>query len=196
MSEKAPVQIEPLSNKEKEARNIPAVEEDADYPTDWKKKAKKISDAVDKGAKYYKRNVRGIIYMVLRKGKKDLSIGQWSLEREAKLFHFYPYLGTCAGIPKPVPFGSQSQGPHGYLSIPLNRIAVIPREYVPTINVIRYYQIIVANGFPGDFSQFINDIVTHHMEDCHGMTLPVMLEEEMEYRREGEEEIVKVPRIR
>lgn len=178
------IQVEPLTKEEREKQgmNTSRMEADPDFPIDWKPKAKKMADAIDQGFRYYRRNIGNKIYMLLRKGRKDISLGQCTEEREGKLFHFFPYLTTQAGIPKPPPWVSQGATAQGrqFLSVPINRIGIIPRDYVPTIEVIRYFQILKKNGFPGDFSKFINDIVEHHMADCHGISLPVMLEEEGE----------------
>lgn len=182
-----PVQIEPLTKAEEKERGVsPAVDasKNPEYPEEWKKKAKAIQDCVDKGYKYYRRKMpSGKVYMVLRKGKHEKSLGAWSEEKEGKLFLFYPNVDTMGGIARPPPWTSQgSPRGRGFLSIPINRVAIIPRDYVPSINVIRYYQIIRENGFPGDFSQFINDVVTQHMRHCHGIVLPVLLEEQIDYR--------------
>jgi len=64
--------------------------------------------------------------------------------------------------------------------VPIRRIAVIPRDFIPTIDVIRYFQIIKNNGYTGDFSQFVNDIIIEHFVRCNGIVLPVLLRETME----------------
>jgi hypothetical protein len=184
----APIQIEPLTKEEHEKRGTSKGFEDSpDFPKDWKNKADKIAECIDKGFKYYRRKIGDKIYMVLRKGKQDRGLGQWSEEKEGKLFTFYPTLGTYAGIPRPPPWVSPGATPQGrsFLSIPISRVAIIPRDYVPSINVIRYFQIIKQNGFPGDFSQFINDIVTEHFGRCHGIVLPVLVEETSEEMKEN-----------
>lgn len=186
----APIQIEPLTKEEKGKQTRPEVDESKypELPQKWKGRTKLFGDAIDKGFRYYRRRIGDKVYMLLRKGRHDVSLGSWNEEKESLLFHLYPYLGTYAGIPKPPPWVSPNATPQGrsYLGIPISRTAIIPRDYVPSINVIRYFQVIKNNGFPGDFSQFINDVVTHHMEDCHGIRLPVMIEEDMDFKREEE----------
>lgn len=186
-----PVAIEPYTQKEEHERGTPKSEinmaEDPEYPKEWKSKAKLIADLIDKGFKYHKRKVRGIEYMLLRKGKKDRSLGAWSAEKEGKLFLFYPHLQTTGGTTRPPPWsrGVTGQG-RSFLSIPINRLAVIPRDYVPSITVIRYFQFLCDNGFDKDFSTFINEIIVEHFQHCHGIYLPVVLEGEVELLQENQ----------
>lgn len=186
-----PIVIDPLTKKEQKQQGAPAsnVTENPEYPKDWLDK--NVPELVEKGFKYYKRVTRdGRIYMNMRKKRADRGLGLWTEEKEAKLFHFFPNVGTAAGVVKPPPWTPISaqtpSNPQGrsFLSVPISRVAIIPRDYVPSINVIRYFQILKENGYPGDFSGFINETVTNHMAKCHHLTLPVMLEEEIELRRE------------
>ena len=184
----APIQIEPLTKDEQKERGTPThvdLSTNPEFPKEWD--AKDVSDAVGKGFKYYRRTKDGKLYMLLRKGKHDKGLGQWSEEKEGKLFTFYPNLGTMGGIEKPPPWTPQgATQQRSYLAVPINRVAIIPRDYVPSISVIRYFQVVKENGFPGDFSKFVNDIVVTHFRNCHGITLPVLIEEEMEVMREEE----------
>lgn len=191
-----PIEIEQLTKDEEKSRgNVSRdMEKNPDYPKEWVEKD--LPTLVAKGFKYYKHaKPDGRTYMLLRHKRKDKGIGLYTEEKEQKLFHFFPNLETMGGIPKPPPWvpGDEVQPPggsslpgakHSFLGMPITRVAVIPREYVPSINVIRYFQIIKENGFPGSFSDFINDIVNRHFEVCNGIKLPVMLEEEIEVRRE------------
>lgn len=189
-----PVQIEPLSKKErKQQGTVPSnVTESPDYPKEWMDKD--VPELVAKGFRYYRRELHdGRVYMNMRKKKIDRGLGPWTEEKEAKLFHFFPNVGTSAGVVKPPPWTpistqtpSNPQG-HSFLGVPISRVAIIPREYVPSINVIRYFQIFKEQGYPKDFSGFINESVTNYMIHVYGLTLPVMLEEEMQFKREGEE---------
>ena len=187
----APVQIEPLTAQEQKQRGAPEhVEDSPEYPEDWKKRAKKITDNINAGYKYYRRIQDGKTYMVLRKGDKDTGLGLWSEEREGKLFTFYPQLQTGGGITRPPPWTPQgdTNKSRGFLAVPISRVAIIPRDYVPSIGVIRYFQIVKEHGFPGDFSKFINDVVTRHFKVCNGIQLPVLIEEEVDVREENERE--------
>lgn len=190
----ANIEIEPLTKEELKKRGTGSsrVLNDPEYPKDWLDRD--IPVLVEKGFKYYKKTTReGKVYMVLRLKNKDKGLGTWTDEREAKLFHFFPNLGTVAGTLRPAPWVPQTQSvgnPQGrsFLSTPISRVAIIPRDYVPTINVIRYFQMVKEMGYPGDFSGFINDMVTHHMHDCHGVELPyVFREEDIAFEGENKE---------
>lgn len=188
-----PIEIEQLTKEEEKERGTASreVEKSPEYPKDWLNKD--IPTLALKGFRYYKRALRdGRVYMTLRKGKKDKGIGLWNEEKEAKLFHFFPNLGTAAGVVKPPPWAPMNTSignpqSRSFASVPISRVAIIPRDYVPSINVIRYFQIVKENGFPGDFSMFINDVVARHFQHCKGITLPVVLESEIEIRREDED---------
>lgn len=188
-----PIQIEPLTKKEQKQQGVPAsdVTENPEYPKEWLDKD--VPELVQKGFRYYKRVTQdGRVYMNLRKKRVDRGLGVWTEEKEAKLFHFFPTVGTSSGIVKPPPWtpvpAKTQSFPQGrqFLSVPISRVAIIPRDYVPSINIVRYFQIFKENGYPGDFSGFINETVTNYMVNVHHITLPVMLEEEIEFRREDE----------
>lgn len=184
--------IEPLSKEElAKQERVKNLVSNPDFPDEWKVKAKGMTESVDSGFKYYRRQKGDKVYMLLRKGNHDFGLGLQSEEKEGKLFAFFPQLETYGSIPRPAPWvptstaGATPQR-HSFLSVPINRVAIIPRDYVPSISVIRYFQITKENGFEGDFSQFINDVVTRHFASCHGIILPVLLEEEIEVKEEEE----------
>lgn len=188
-----PIVIDPLTKKEqkKQSASAPNVVDSPDYPKEWLDR--NLPDLVDKGFRYYVRvTADGRKYMNMRKKRLDRGLGAWTEEKEAKLFHFFPNVGTAAGVVKPPPWAPISNqtpaNPQGrsFLGIPISRVAIIPRDFVPSINVIRYFQIFKEQGYPGDFSGFINESVTNYMVYRYHLTLPVMLEEEMEIRREDE----------
>ena len=186
------IQIEPLTKEERKEKESGILsgnpEQDPEYPKDWI--GKPIAEVIGKGFRYYKKlQSNGKTYMVLRRGRHDRGLGAWTQEKEQKLFNYYPQVGTMAGISPLAPMhkgGTARQhvggtpGNRPLLSVPIRRVAIIPRDYIPNIDVIRYFQIMKNNGFGGDFSQFINDIVTEHFVRCHGIVLPVLLREEME----------------
>lgn len=196
-----PIAVEPITKEEEKQREkVPYhVEKDTNFPAEWINKD--IPAKVQKGFKYYKHSKPdGKTYMSLRLGKKSIGLGAYDEEREGKLFHFFPDLETMGGIVPAVwhpdassitttPHGGRAGAQHSYLGMDIKRLAVIPREYVPSLNVVRYYQIMRENGFPGDFSMFINDVVDAHFRKCNGIKLPVMLEEEMNIVREEDENV-------
>lgn len=187
------IEIEPLTKEEQKERGTASREQEKnpEYPKEWLDKG--VPVLVDKGFKYYKRTTRdGRIYMILRKKRNDRGLGLWSEEKEGKLFHFFPNLEAGSGIVKPPPWVSQGviTQPKGraFAAVPISRVAIIPRDYIPSINVIRYFQIVKEQGFPSDFSSFINGVVARHFEHCNGIKLPVVLEGDIELRREEDGE--------
>lgn len=171
-----------------------SMEKDPDYPPTWLEKD--VPTLVQQGYKYYKHiKPDGKTYMVLRHKRRDRGIGAWSEELEGKLFHFFPNIGIMGSITPAswepnqggVPIPANTRGAqHSFLGMGVNRVATIPREYVPTLNVVRYFQILKEEGFEGDFSQFINDIVNTHFEKCRGVHLRIVLEDEIQVVREEE----------
>lgn len=197
-----PVEIEPLTAQERKEKYgsskapPPVAQEEEpiyarvsdhpDYPKDWRNKP--VEQLVASDYKYYKKALKdGKVYMILRKGRHDKGLGRWSEEKERKLFRFFPSLSPFGdvGRTKDMPSRAGVKHSRGFLSIPIRRVAVVPRDYIPTIDVIRYFQIMKNNGFPGDFSKFINDIIIEHFVSCHGIVLPVMLRDE--YNEEEED---------
>lgn len=184
-----PIEITPLTKAEEKERGTVSreVEKNPEYPKEWL--TKDIPTLAQKGFRYYKRALRdGRVYMTLRKGNKDKGIGLFTEEKEGKLFHFFPQLGTSAGVVRPPPWAGTPSNPQSrsFGAVPISRVAIIPRDYVPSLNVIRYFQIVKEQDYPHDFSTFINDVVTRHFQHCKGITLPVVLETEFEFRREDE----------
>jgi len=118
-------------------------------------------------------------YMCIRNRNNEKSLGRWSPELEKKLFELYPILYKPKGVEAEQPSTGRSLGSKPFFNVPIKRIAVIPGDYRPTMDVIRYYHIYKNNGFLGDFSDFMNGIVTAHFVKCHGIVLPVYVNEEL-----------------
>lgn len=120
-------------------------------------------------------------YMYIRNRNNERSLGRWSPELEELLFKLYPILYKPKGVEAESPKSSTGKGlgSKPFFNVPIKRIAVIPGDYRPTLDVIRYYHIYKNNGFLGDFSDFMNGIVTTHFVKCHGIVLPVFVNEEL-----------------
>lgn len=121
----------------------------------------------------------GTRYMTIRHANTERSLGRYTPEREKLLFKMFPRLPFAPSVPK-------VRAIKQFMSVPIRKVAVIPRDYQPTIDVIRYFHIFKDNGFPGDFSDFINGNVKDHFVRCHGIVLPVLLEETEVQKIEGE----------
>jgi hypothetical protein len=122
----------------------------------------------------------GSKYMFIRNRTNERSLGQWSPELEKLFFERYPILYRPKGEAEPPePSTGKGLGSKPFFNVPIKRIAVIPGDYRPTMDVIRYYHIYKNNGFLGDFSDFMNGIVGTHFVKCHGIVLPVYVNEEL-----------------
>lgn len=60
------------------------------------------------------------------------------------------------------------------LRMPIQKHVVFPKSYVPTIKVMRYFEILKERGYNGDFNQFVNEVVETHFEKCHGIYMPLV----------------------
>lgn len=143
-----------------------------------------VSSLVERGWQYRVKTKRnGKQFMALRKGGTDRGLGGYTPSKEKLLFHYYPELKE--GFMRRHPSGdrrSTYKRQRPFLSVPIKRLAVIPANYRPSLNVIRYFHIFKKNDFPGDFSDFINGTVEDHFVKCNGIILPVLLEDEEEDR--------------
>lgn len=119
-------------------------------------------------------------HMFIRNRNNERSLGRWSPDLEKMLFERYPILYKPKGVEaEPAPSSGRSLGSKPFFNVPIKRIAVIPGDYRPTMDVIRYYHIYKNNGFLGDFSDFMNGIIATHFIKCHGVFLPVYVNEEL-----------------
>ena len=121
----------------------------------------------------------GVKYMYIRNRNNEKSLGRWSPELEKSLFELYPILYKPKGLEELEPSTGKGLGSKPFFNVPIKRVAVIPGDYRPTMDVIRYYHIYKNNGFLGDFSDFMNGIVGTHFVKCHGVFLPVYINEEL-----------------
>jgi len=122
---------------------------------------------------------RGVKYMYIRNRNNEKSLGRWSPELEKSLFELYPILYRPKGVEEPQKSTGKGLGSKPFFNVPIKRVAVIPGDYRPTLDVVRYYHIYKNNGFLGDFSDFMNGIIATHFVKCHGIVLPVYVNEEL-----------------
>jgi len=151
-----------------------------DIPKQWTEVP--ILELAKQGWTYRSRpaDTKGGKYMYIRNRETERSLGRWSPELEQLLFERYPILYKPKGVEaEPPPSSGRSLGSKPFFNVPIKRIAVIPGDYRPTMDVIRYYHIYKNNGFLGDFSDFMNGIIATHFMKCHGVFLPVYVNEEL-----------------
>jgi len=179
-----PQEILPDTSQPKPLDTLPPNASDAlQVPTEWSDIP--IIDLAKQGWTYRRRpDNDGRIYMAIRNRTNEKSLGRWSREREKILFEVYPILFKPKKVETETPMGIQTDGSKGggnrpFFNVPIKRIAVVPGDYRPTMDVIRYYHIYKNNGFLGDFSDFMNGIIATHFIKCHGVFLPVYVNEEL-----------------
>lgn len=137
--------------------------------TKWEEKG--IGDLAEKGWTYRKKTKSsGAEYMCVRFKNQERSIGRYNPETEKILFKTFPKLAETTK--------TRGRPQKAFLSVPIKRVAVVPRDYKPIIEVLRYWQIFKNNGFPGDFSDFINGNLMDHFVKCNGIILPILLNPE------------------
>lgn len=154
-----------------------------EIPAEWSDIA--IIDLAKQGWTYRKRiDDDGRAYMYIRNRTNERSLGRWSREREKLLFELYPILYKPQKVETETPAEPQDDGSKGlgkrpFFNVPIKRIAVIPGDYRPTLDTIRCFHVYKNNGFPGDFSDFMNGIIRTHFMKCHGITFPLYINEEL-----------------
>jgi len=163
------------------ATNPETVPKAIDVPKEWSEIP--IIELSKQGWTYrHRTDSGGREYMYIRNRTNEKSLGRYSPEREKLFFDLYPILYKPKGVETETPDGSSSEkglGKRPFFNVPIKRIAVIPGDYRPTMDVIRYYHVYKNNGFLGDFSDFINGIIATHFVKCHGIVLPVYVNEEL-----------------
>jgi len=142
-----------------------------------------IPSFINRGWQYrVKTKHNGTQFMCLRKGHSERGIGGYTPSKEKMFFNLYPELKEDYMRRKQEQDRKVLKRRRPYISVPIRRVAVIPADYRPSLNVIRYFHIFKKNGWPGDFSEFINGNVEDHFVRCNGIVLPVLLEELEEKR--------------
>lgn len=159
-----------MSKLEVPTETVPKEPVEPDIPKKWLKLD--IPSLIAEGWTYrQKTKPNGRSYMTIRTKDKERSLGPYTEENEALLFQLFPQLQFP-------PSRKRSNKP--FLSIPIRRVAVVPKDYKPSIDIIQYFHIFKANGFPGDFSDFINGNLMDHFVGCNRIFLPVMTEEQIQ----------------
>jgi hypothetical protein len=161
---------------------------EADIPEAWENIP--LLELGKKGWTYRRKaDKKGVEYMHIRNRSNERGLGRYTPEREKLFFELFPIFyrpnkGVETEPPEIVGEGPNIPSEKGlgrkpFFNIPIKRVAVIPGDYRPTMEVIRYYHLYKNNDFPGDFSDFMNGIIRHHFVKCNGVALPVYINEEL-----------------
>jgi hypothetical protein len=156
---------------------------------------------VQKGYRPRIKTVDGINYLTMRKRDSEYSLGQYSPERANLLLEKFPQLNTdpsqnttegsiptvagkfphldidgTVGDTDGENMGNSTLRKQSskFLSVPpLKRDALFPKEYQPSLKIIRFFEAYKNNGGTADFSAFINDLVLVHLTECHKFDLDI-----------------------
>lgn len=175
-----------------------------EMPEHWKMLP--IEQWVNEGGRVRIKSVHGNEYIIIRNSKIEKSLGRYSQENWDLLHELFPKLRGEIGenvpqetvpeheqiVPtaKDVPTVQTTEMRHvprsnkpgsGYLNVALKQPPVFPKNYTPSLKIVRFYEVYRNEGGTSEFSTFINDIVETHLRKCHGYMidlLPIKLIEE------------------
>lgn len=167
------------SHDEEDSEELPndkkAKDEDLiSIPEEWR--TMNLQDLFATGYKpRIKTKPSGLSYITLRKGNLEKSLGPYDEDRWKLIMSMFPRKAPPPKVPS---------SPSHLLSIPVRRAPVFPKDFKPSLNVLRYFEILKDRAYPGDFNDFINEIIETHFCKCHGIVLPIVYEEQSENGRE------------
>ncbi|MCJ7633420.1 hypothetical protein MUP77_13665, partial [Candidatus Bathyarchaeota archaeon] len=170
----------PINSEQNPPDTLPPVE----VPKQWRNVP--ILELGKQGWSYRRKpDKKGIEYMHIRNRTNERGLGRYTPEREKLFFQLYPIFykpksAETESSPEIIDSsGDRAFGKKPFFNVPIKRVAVIPGDYRPTMEVIRYFHTFKNNDFPGDFSDFVNGIIFHHFVKCNGIALPVYINEEL-----------------
>lgn len=163
-----------------ETENIEDSMPDYAIPEEWKEH--NFQDLFDKGWKPSKKvnNKTGLSYIRLRHGRsEEIHLGSYSESKWELLQSMFPHKLPALSrtdnpeeLPEPA---KESNMPVGsYFKVPIAKATVIPKAFMPRLPTLYWFERLKQNGFSGDLSDFLNDIVETHFEQCHSLFIQVM----------------------
>jgi len=182
-----------MGEKEEKREELPEI------PEEWKDI--NFQDLYDKDYKPYKRiDARaGITYLSLRKGEnKEKRLGRYTEAKWQLLQSMFP-----KKLPPPPPNVPKEESPsfldprpdefdnngadqsssvppesqmpqRQYFKTPIQRVAIIPKSFIPRLLTLQWFEELKKHGYPGDMNEFVNDIVETHFSKCHGLFVQVI----------------------
>ena len=170
--------------------------ENLEMPEHWKMLP--LEQWVNEGYKPRVKKVHGNDYLIIRKGKAERSLGRFSQENWDLLHDLFPKLKVALeenvseeNVPQGKDFPTveatigrrQTPSPNvprpnkpgsSFLGVRLNRPTLFPKTYMPSLKIVRFYEVYREEGGTSDFSTFINDIVETHLRKCHGYMIDLL----------------------
>ena len=161
-----------------------------EMPEHWKMLP--LENWVNEGFKPRIKKVHGNDYIIIRKGKTERSLGRFSQENWDLLHELFPKLKGEFGENVPeetVPQGKDVLSVEGidrrpiprhnepgsaYLNVKLEKPTLFPKSYVPSLKIVRFYEVYRGEGGTSEFSTFVNDIVETHLRKCHGYMIDLL----------------------
>lgn len=158
--------------QESPQEEAPSGEQKLDLPPGW--------ELIDFGALFeegWKPSVRtkksGRSYIRIRYGNKEKSLGPYTQDKWRIVNQIYDTISAkITQAPSPAPKKHTVKSP--LFRTPLRRNAVFGKSIVPSLTTLRWFEILKENGYPGDMSDFINDIIAVHFTKCNGLMLPIV----------------------
>ena len=156
-------------------------------PEDWREH--NFQDLFDNGWKpHLRKNPSGALYIALRRGRSDeIRLGAYKEERWELIQSMFPHKlpavpaesrenDSASDNPEesPEPAKEPTMPVGSYFKVPIAKATVIPKAFMPRLPTLYWFERLKQNGFPGDLSDFLNDIVESHFEQCHSLFIQVM----------------------
>jgi len=119
-----------------------------------------VQDYIDKGFRPYKRIRGNYMYITLKKGKFEKSLGPYTEARWRLLMSMMPkkeddaYLSR---VPEKKPTGKTRR--KNILGIKITKPSLIPTTFKPSLDTLYYYKLAQNYGYEGSFEDFINETV-------------------------------------
>ena len=151
-----------------------------DMPEEWK--SLPLQEMVDQGWTPRTKKVHGRLYLTLRKGQRDKSLGQYSQEKWNLLRETFP---TLKAFPEDLSQFSLGNSPlkserriaaAGLLGTKMMRPDALSAHVGFSLETLSWYEWMKGKGFTGTLSEFLDNIVHNYFSE-HGLQPVVMIEQ-------------------
>jgi hypothetical protein len=151
-----------------------------DVPEEWK--SLPLQEMVDQGWKPRTKKVRGQLYLTLRKGQHDKSLGPYSEDKWNLLREMFPILKDLPEELSHVDVGNVSQKAEhaissgGLLGTKMTRPEALSAHVGFSLETLNWYEWTKGKGFIGTLSDFVDSIIHNYFSE-HGLQPVVMIEQ-------------------